>query len=450
MTLFLASLAISASAAESRKAVPPPAAAPPAAATNAPPTIIEHSGENVFQAVELNAVAGDTEAEQGSAENRLFFVTGEKAEEASRRMRERLADPEQRTALRAEQRASVQQQHAGVGRALGLDPATEKKLIELLTDQQMSHLEQMYSGSRPDFDSYRQAQATTQRLDALREVLGDEKFDRYQDYTTTLGERRRVSLFSERLGAGNKLRLDQEERLIALLREQNAHRMEEGRMPGWMLRGLEGRKMPSREEMQRESQLSTIAGNEESWRRNEVTNREIEQQAAEFLTPVQLSQWSKYQAQEQDRLRRWIESARAQAGLDPRIPEHAPAAATASEPPRKLFDGLVQIDLRLTVNRGEPTIVTRTVRNGESFTFEAAEGLIAEATPTLYEDHWLSVQMNYYEQDAVGKRRLHGGGSFGVQTRMPDGTPSSGGGGGTVIAGRKGYAIEAMIGATAL
>jgi hypothetical protein len=290
----------------------------------------------------------------------------------------------------------------------------------------------------------------TRHLEALREVLGEEGFDRFQDYTTTLGERRQVGVFSARLGAGDELRPDQEERLIALLREQTLRTIEEVRMPRWTLRNLNRPEMPSREELQRESQLNTIAANEESWRRKQVTNRELEKQAAAFLTPTQLAELSKLHAQEQERLRRWTESARAQAGMDPKIPERAAAAEDVSEDPRKPIDGQVQLEIRLTVNRDEPTVVTQTVRNGEPFTFEAADGLIAEATPTLYDDHWLDVRMTYYEQGAAGKRRLQGGGGFGVRTRMPDGTASRGGGGGTVITGRKAYAIETMISATAL
>src|SRR3546814_10228381 len=63
-------------------------------------------------------------------------------------------------------------------------------------------------------------------------------------------------------------------------------------------------------------------------------NREIEEQAAEFLTPAQLAELSKHHTEEQERLRRWIESARAQAGMDPRIPEHAAAAADVPEQPQ--------------------------------------------------------------------------------------------------------------------
>lgn len=450
VTFFLFSLAIPVNAAESGQAVPARAAPAPAAATNAPPAIEEHSGGNVFQVVQPNAVAAAPQAEQGGgAENQLLFVTGEQAEQVARSMKERLADPEQRVALRAEQRASIQQQHSEARRVLGLDLATEHKLIELLTDQQMSHLEQMYDGSRPHFDSYREAQATTERLDALREVLGDEGLDRFQDYMATLSERRQVGLVSERLGAGNELRPDQEERLIALLREQTLRTNEAVRLPRSLLRGLDRPEMPSREELQRKSQLSSIAANEESWRHKQVENREIEKQAAAFLTRAQLAELSKFHAQEQERLQRWIESARAQAGMDPKIPERAAATEDVSEESRKPIDGQVQLEIRLTVDRGAPKVVTQTVRNGESFTFEAADGLIAEATPTLYDDHWLNLQLTYYEQGAARKRPLNGGGTLGVLTRMPDGTLNRGGGSSTVITSRKGYAIETMISATA-
>ena len=455
MTFVLSSMAVPASAAESGQAAPARAAAPPTAATNAPLSTVEHRGVIVGQSPQLIGVAADAQTEQGDgAENRLFFVTGDKAQEFAQRMKERLADPEQRAALRAEHRASMQQQYSEAGRVLGLDPAMEHKLIELLTDEQMSQLERMYSGARPHFDSYGQvdsygqAQAITRQQDALRELLGEEGLDRFQDYKATLSDRRRVGHFSARLGAGNVLRPDQEERLIALLHEHTKRTIKAMRTqlwsPRWTLERFEGRAMLSPEEMQRESQLNTIATNEESWRSKQVANREIEKQAAAFLSPAQLAELVKVHAQEQEGLRRWIESARAKAGMDPKIPERAAAAAGESEQQRKPIDGDVQLELRLTVNR-EPTVVTKTVRNGESFTIEAADGLIAVATPTLYDDHWLSMEMSYYEQRAAGKRLLEDGFTFGVRTRMPDGTPGGGGGSNTVITGRKGYAIEAMV-----
>jgi hypothetical protein len=401
----------------------------------------------MVETVQLKAVAADAQAEQGGdTENRLFFVTGDKAQEFAQQMKERLTNPEQRAALRAERRALVQQQYLDAGRVLGLDPAMEHKLFELLTDEQMSQLELTYSGPRRHFDSYEQAQLITGQLETLRELLGEQGLDRFQNYKATLSDRQRVGHFSARLGPGNELRPDQEERLIALLHEQTKRTIKAMRTqlwwPGWALHGF-GRELPSQEELQRQSQLNTIATNEESWRTKQVANREIEQQAAAFLSPAQLAELVKGHAQEQEQQRRWIESARAKAGMDPKIPEHA-AASDASEGQRKPIDGDVQFELRLTVNR-ETTVVTKTVRNGESFTVEAADGVIVEAIPTLYDDHMLKVQMAYYEQGVAGKRLLDDGFTFGVQTRMPDGSPANGGSSSTVITGRKGYAIEAMI-----
>ncbi len=99
----------------------------------------------------------------------------------------------------------------------------------------------MYSGSRPAFDSLREAEETTRHLNAVGELLGEEGLDRFQDYVATLGERQQVGHFSARLGVGNELRPDQEERLIALLREQTLRTMETTRTSRWLPRILKPR-----------------------------------------------------------------------------------------------------------------------------------------------------------------------------------------------------------------
>src|SRR5690606_23451614 len=74
------------------------------------------------------------------AENRFVVFTGEEINENKRELKE----PVQRVVLRAEQRAQLVSQNAGVERVNGLDPPTEQKLIELLTDQQLDRLVQMH------------------------------------------------------------------------------------------------------------------------------------------------------------------------------------------------------------------------------------------------------------------------------------------------------------------
>ncbi|HEY5808500.1 MAG TPA: hypothetical protein VIT67_11055, partial [Povalibacter sp.] len=96
--------------------------------------------------------------------------------------------------------------------------------------------------------------------------------------------------------------------------------------------------LTSFEDMERDSQRQARIASENSWRKHQVEHRVLEQKAAAFLTSTQ--------------------------------PEETP----------KLIEAEVQVQVSLSVNR-ELTSVTRTVRSGESFTFEAAHGLIVEATP---------------------------------------------------------------------
>ncbi|HEY0939907.1 MAG TPA: hypothetical protein VGE08_07400 [Steroidobacter sp.] len=88
--------------------------------------------------------------------------------------------------------------------------------------------------------------------------------------------------------------------------------------------------------------------------------------------------------------------------------------------------------------------------NGESFTFAAGAGLIAEATPTMYDDDWVDVHLKYYEDGVTGRRRLIGGNISTTHTRPPEGSPASGGSSGVVISGRRGYAVETNVKAKVL
>lgn len=446
LSLLLCSVAIPAIAAQSEQTPGPGAVPPSPAATHAPLTIVQHGSSDVFRAVDPSPPTGEPAAGEKEAkeQNRFRFVTGEEANEMSRRLKERLEDPEQRVALRAEQRAGVVSQNAGVGRIVGLDAAMEQKLIELLTDQQLERLEQAHTRPRtglPDLQQY--ADQATQRMNALRDLLGDEKLERFQDFEMSQSARYWVGQLSARLGSADKLQPDQEDRLIALKQAQIQQSF--AAIDSWRAFRHPLSPSSSLEDMQRESQRQSRVANENSWRKRQVENVALAQKAASFLTPTQLAELSRYQAQEQDNVRRHVEAARAEAGLDPKIPE---TPEVVEETP-KLIEAQLQVDVRLNVNR-EPTSVMRTVRNGESFTFEAAQGLVVEATPRMYDDDWIDVHLKYYEEGASGRRRLSGSSISTVQTRQPDGSLASGGSGGTVITGRKGYAVETTINAKAL
>jgi hypothetical protein len=398
----------------------------------------------------ISAIAAEYEQtlrpDAGAAEgqNRFMFVGGDQANEFAQRMKERLSDPEQRAALRAEQRAALMSQNAGVGRLVGLDPAMEQKLIELLTDQQMERLDQMHMQSTSALpDLQKDADAATQRMNTLRDLLGEEKLDRFQDFEMNQSGRYWVSRLSARLPPPDRLQPDQEDRLTALKQAQ-FDAVSDG-VGSWRTFRRTAGQAISMEDLQRDSQRQTLIANENSWRKRQVENRVLERKAATFLTATQLAELSRYQAEEQDNVRRFVESARAAAGLDPKIPEKT---EFVQKMPKRV-DARVQVEVKLTVNR-ESTSVTRTVSSGESFTFEAPQGLIVEATPTMYDDDYIDVHLKYYEDGTTGRRRLRGGSISTVQARQPDGSFTNGGGGGTVITGHKGYAIETSISARAL
>jgi hypothetical protein len=188
--------------------------------------------------------------------------------------------------------------------------------------------------------------------------------------------------------------------------------------------------------MQRNSQLMTITSNEEIWRRMPQADEQMRQRAAEFLTPTQLDVLVQMNAERAESLRQWIEAARVKVGMSAEIPEQS---EEAPQPSPTLRAGAVKVAVKLTINGGEATHYTDTVRNGGSVTFRCAEGLIVEVRPTMYEDDAFHVRVFYYEPDSRGGRRLIGeGGQMG--TYIPDSTSNSYGG--TVITGNRGYAIQ--------
>jgi hypothetical protein len=393
-----------------------------------------------------------------NGENQLVFSTNSAGPSAAmERMRTRLKDPEQRPALRAEQRASIQEQHPDVARVLGISPATVEKLVESLTDQQMERLDGMYSDpdrgtTRPFMDSIQaQADAETRRLDTLRELLGEAGLERYQDYSTTLGERMQASRFDAHLDSSNRLQPEQKDRLIALLREQNLREREQSQRSGLSSLSFALRDMVTpTENRQQTTLLRNIELNEAALRRMLESNRIFSERAAGFLTPAQLAVFSQVNAERANSQRQWVERTRVQAGLNPAIPESPEVVPGSSAPQRIALAGNVKMEITLTVNRNKPTTFTHIGSNGAPVTFEAAEGLFVEATPTLFNDHWLDVQLTYYEQGPTGKRRLAAEGGFGTLTMSPDGSPSRGGGGGTLVTGSKAYAIETTATASAL
>ena len=182
---------------------------------------------------------------------------------AMRQMRERLKDPQQRAALRTEWRTQIAQSHPDIGQALDIDAATEEKLIELLTDHQMDQLDEFHLRFEDDrTPAQTQSEETqiraladreTNRVEALRELLGQERLERYQTFKTTSRERMQVAMLDAHLDSAHKLRADQKERLVAVYQEHNIRDLDQHRLTTLSRSpfGTAFRELPSAEELQR-------------------------------------------------------------------------------------------------------------------------------------------------------------------------------------------------------
>ena len=264
------------------------------------------------------------EEENSGAESRIVFVPFGERSQSMEEMRARLAVPEKRKAMRTEHRASLQQTYPDIEVVLNLDSTTHEALMELLTDQHMESLDAMFGDHRPEvfFGMHRLPEAENKKLDQLREVLGDDGLERYQEYTTTVHERRQVREVDAYLGATDKLSPEQKARLVKLFQERNRMGIPPptpSRMSD-LLRSRDPRSPTFQEDMQRESQLATIEGNQQMLRLRETSNRWMAERASGFLRPAQNAALAKANESDMARQRKWIEQARTKAGLDPAIP----------------------------------------------------------------------------------------------------------------------------------
>jgi hypothetical protein len=171
-------------------------------------------------------------------------------------MRRKLSDPVRREQLRAETREQVRSMHPELAQVLGLHAELESKLIDVLSDQQMAHLERFYSerpespapysATSPDpMEEVRQlADQETRSKQQIRDVLGEERFERYLSYTDTLRERCAMDYFNAHLNEEDRLTADQKELLLSDRKEgsDNARALE-----------LESMKFPSADQHERDA-----------------------------------------------------------------------------------------------------------------------------------------------------------------------------------------------------
>lgn len=400
-----------------------------------------------------SAITNSIEFAASSSDN-LFHVHGGDSP-FMREMRERLKDPQLRAELRAERRANIDDNHYGVAQTLELSDATYQKLLDLVTDQRMAQLDDFHlrTDSPPvrkgfDDDVHARAQRQNVEIDALRELLGQQKLERYQAMQASLGYRLQVRDIDVRLSTPDKLDATQREQLIELLYEHSMRDIEQRRSLMSMHRSRFGLQqgtpltgMPSPEELQRSSLLMSIEHSEQLWRRMPAVNQQLREQAAAFLTPSQLAMLQRVHEESEAASKQRIEQMRLQAGLSPTIPDRA----EMPEEPLATVPGRVKLSIKFTVNQGKPKYFTEVVTSGRPVSFQLEETLFAEATTRLFENDMFNLNVAYYEVGSSGKRLLGNLGQAGSIVREPLDHPSrslDGGGGATIVSGNKAYAVQ--------
>lgn len=379
------------------------------------------------------------------AENALVFQSGDAAQQAMQDMLDKLKDPEARAELRAEHRAMFERMHADIEQELGIDATTKEKLLDLLAEHQLREFEAGFMSHQDGDASFlMQADAARQKLASLRALLGQDGVDEFHLYETTTRERGQVKKVDSSLSTTQKLRPEQKKKLVQLFADSNRRALERDVQAHQELFPL-SEDLSSAEALQRRSQLLTIEANEAALRAALEENSRVERQAAEFLSYVQVKALRRMQEEEVSQRRNWIEKERSRAGLSPQIPKHADQPLVPKAIPRTPISGDMTLELTVTVNSREPITHTQTVRNANPILFDAGEGLWIEATPTIYEDHWLDVRLSFYEQIEGGRRPFNSNRSFGMLLGAPNGTFRQAGSSNDVLTGSEVYAVKTSV-----
>lgn len=402
---------------------------------------------------------GDASSKEQPTRNMLFgsFSSGDskafeeilkQQAERQTKLRQQLADPEQRKQIMAERIGQQRQLHQDLGRVLKLDVRTEEKLIALLADQQLTAELQPRTpftsmssriskpGTLPENPMRADAERYTQRMQEIGKLIGNARLDQFVDYDRSFVYRNLVAQFDAQLPAEHKLDPLQRDALTTLLQEHSDTTSRSFRV----LRRFPSLRLPSsQEDFERQNIISNIVINEQSLAPTEAANRELVQKAGSLLTPEQsqgLAEWKDKQLEGQ---RAYVRMMRRQAGVGPdeklEVPEDE---APASSPP--LSKDLL-LTIEITVN-DIPVVKQLTSKRGSTVSFEAPEGLLIEVRPYL-EQQILMSEVKLSEK-VRGGRRVVGQVASGTELVDPGAKQplQFGGSGGSLAQGRKGYAFS--------
>jgi hypothetical protein len=188
-------------------------------------------------------------------------------------------DPEMRKMLVAQQAAMMRGFYSDFVKEARLTPDEADKFFQLIEDRQMALMDSsanLMSGGPVDMKAA--TAATDTANDALKELLGPDRYGIYRDFEKTLGDRIQVQQFSQQLGAvGAPLEDNQTQSLIAIMSQERAS------MPGIQPGNSGGMANMTPEQM------------DEYSKQVDAMNQRVYNRALSVLTPSQLSAFATYQ-----------------------------------------------------------------------------------------------------------------------------------------------------------
>lgn len=212
-----------------------------------------------------------------------------------------MEDPETKKFIRQQQRVMMDQLYSPLVAKLNLTDAEATQFKDFMADTMMKAAEKstavLGSSSQDRTETLKNlAEEQKQSEEELRVFLGQDRYQLYKDYQTTIGERAQLNMFRQQSGSGlNGISDDQVEQLLNIMKDEKTA------MPELMQMGDD------------EAKLKALASEEQVGKfikAQEELNQRVKTKATQILQPGQLDTLSKFQTQQLDTLRLGLSMAR--------------------------------------------------------------------------------------------------------------------------------------------
>lgn len=214
-------------------------------------------------------------------------------------------DPKMKEAMRGQQAAGVAMMYGDLAKQLGLTSDEARQVLTLLTDRQMEQMTKSMAAMKDGSldaaalaESGKQGEAAKAAYDeGLKEVLGKDRFAKFQEYEKSMGERMALSQIRNQLSAGG-VPLDdtQAASLLSIMKEERA------RTPN---------PMPGNNDVAAQAKLLENGEMMEGvLKSQEDYNRRVLDRARSLLSPDQLQAFEASQKQQADMQKMGIQMSR--------------------------------------------------------------------------------------------------------------------------------------------